>query len=107
MIRITKDEIMHPTLLVAAKCFHQRRGDSRIHVPQMIAVSHRQDGCGSDIYMLTRYVDGNGKAMSSIVAWDNETETVNMEVACALRKMEPMMIAMWERRMKGGEECDT
>ena len=104
MIRITKDEIMHPTLLVAARCFHQRRGDSRIHVPQMITVSRRQDGCGSDIYLLTRYVDGNGRAMSSIVAWDGESETVNLEVAHAMRKMELQMIAMWERRMKGGED---
>lgn len=110
MIRITKDEIMHPLLVVSAKCFHQRRGDTRIHVPTMFTIARQQDGCGAEIYLLTRYVGGVGTAnagiaMSGIVKWDHEREIVSEEECYCRRKDDGKMISAWIKKLSGGEQC--
>ena len=102
MIRILSSDIMHPSLLIGARCFHQRRGDTRVLVPKMYTVARTRDGSGADVYMLTRYVDASGRAMSGIVAWDTEREAVCTEVHHCLRKMEPQMLVAWEHEVKGG-----
>lgn len=111
MIRITKDEIMHPLLVVSAKCFHQRRGDTRIHVPTMFTIARQQDGCGAEIYLLTRYVGGVGTAnagiaMSGIVKWDQEREIVSEELYHCMRKDEGRMISTWVKKMSDGEPIE-
>ena len=108
MLRITKVENMHPLLVVSANCFHQRRNDTRIHVPRMYTVAHRRDGCGAEIYLLTRYVGGIGTAnaniaMSGIVKWDQEREIISEEVCRCMRKDEGRMVSYWAKELSAGE----
>lgn len=104
MIRINASDIMHPTLLIGAKCFHQLRGDTRITVPKMLTVSRHEDGSGAEIYLLTRFTTAKGKAMSAIMAWDPRTEAVCHEVHSVERKKEPKMLATWQEKLEYKEK---
>lgn len=99
MIRILSSDVMHPTLLIGAKCFHQLRGESRVYVPKLYTVAYTEDGSGADIFLLTRYIDKEGTHKSAMLAWDQEQEAVVEAVCVADRAEEQRMLVLWERGM--------
>ena len=123
MTRIKQTEIIPPHLIVAAKCYHQRNRCSRIRAARMYTVSDRPDGRGMQLYLLTRYVNQLGVAMSSILAVElppssAEADATSLgdggftrkemeltEVCRDDRKHEEQMIIAWCTQM-GGAECD-
>lgn len=130
MTRIKQTEIIPPHLIVAAKCYHQSGSKSRIRVPRMYTVSDKPDGRGMQVYLLTRYINHLGVAMSSILkvilppssaeadatslgdggsarkaAGAAGNMTTLEEVCREDRKHEEQMIMAWCTQM-GGAECD-
>lgn len=103
MTHIKQTEILPPHLIVAAKCYHQSGSNSRIRVPRMYTVSDRPDGRGMQLYMLTRYINHLGVAMSSLLKVQPD-ETLE-EICREDRKHEEQMIMAWCTQM-GGAECD-
>lgn len=120
MTRIKQTEIIPPALIVAAKCYHQKNRCSRIRVARLYTVSDTPDGRGMQEYVLTRYVNQLGVAMSSILAVGPHPSAASgchlphggegkegelTEVCREDRKHEEQMIMAWCMQM-GGAECD-
>ena len=121
MTRIKQSENIHPGYIVAAKCHHQAAGCSRIRVPRMYMVSDNREGVGCREYLLTRYVNKLGVAMSSILAVrpsqsagansspatraPGEGRAFELSEACREgRKQEEKMIIEWCQKA-GGLAC--
>ena len=94
MTRIKQSENIHPSYAVAAKCYHQGKGCSRIRVPRMYMVSDNQAGLGGKEYLLTRYESKLGVAMSAILEVKGSIATgLTVEAVCYDgRKQEEQMI---------------
>lgn len=117
MTRIKQTDIVPPHMIVAAKMFHQGRGEERVRLARLYMVSDRQDGSGMQEYLLTRYVNRLGVAMSSILELA-ETPLAKshvsigehayqlVEVCREERKKEEQMIVSWCTG-KGGTTCET
>lgn len=114
--RIKQTETIHPSYIVAAKCYHQARGESRIRVPRMYTAAETKDGSGMHQYLLTRYINNLGVAMSSILelqktdmaqahANPGEEAYELVEVCREGRKQEEQMIIDWYTSI-GGTSCE-
>ena len=96
MKRIRQTDVMHPSVLIGAQCYHHRRGDKRIRVARMYTVSERRDGSGAEEYLLTRYESPDKKARSSILLVEGTGNGQTFrEIHAADRKQEERMIMDW------------
>jgi len=67
MTYIKQTEIINPSYVVAARCYHQAKGDRRIQVVRMYTRSEQRDGTGMQEYLLTRYETRLGVPMSALL----------------------------------------
>lgn len=106
MTRIKQSENIHPSYIVAAKCYHQGQGCSRIRVPRMYMVSDNQEGLGGKEYLLTRYESKLGVAMSAILEVQGSVAAgLTVEAICREgRKQEEKMIIEFCQK-EGGLAC--
>lgn len=115
--RIKQTETIHPSYIVAAKCYHQARGESRIRVPRMYTAAASKDGSGMKEYLLTRYINKLGVDMSSLLelqrtdlsqahANPGEDAYELVEVCREGRKQEEQMIIDWYTSI-GGTACES
>lgn len=105
MTRIKQTEIVPPMMKVAAKMYHQGLGATRIRVARMYMAAENRDGSGMREYLLTRHVNPENKARSSILAAEEVEGVVTLHEVCQeARKQEEQMIMAWYTQM-GGAEC--
>ena len=105
MTHIKQTDIIHPRYIIAAKCHHQAAACSRIRVARLYFTSQHKDGHDQQEYLLTRYVNKLGVAMSSILAVQPAEEAgqlVLQEVCRESRKAEEKMIMRWYESIGGG-----
>lgn len=112
MTRIKVTEIIHPQYQVAARCYHQARGETRPQAVRLYTASERRDGTGMQEYILTRHEKPGKGAMSSILKVHHiehapESRVIEMEeVATSGRMQEKKMILDWYASM-GGMDCGS
>lgn len=89
--------VIRQDLRFLASEYHRHHGDSHVIVEMLYRVSHEEDGSGGIEWLLTRFRDKDGKAMSAIlcVEHDGRNEYLH-EFFADVRKQEKAMIEEWK-----------